>query len=77
MYEIKKDGQHLSYEDELRYVRTQANGVTVYCEADVAEAVEINNAYNEPLEGITVEQISGVDAMNALQILGYTEVNNG
>ena len=52
MYEIKKDGVRISLEDELRYVKTQPNGVTVYCGKEEAEAVEINNSYNEPIRGL-------------------------
>ena len=27
MYEIKKNGKHLSYEDVIRYVKLQSNGI--------------------------------------------------
>lgn len=59
MYEIRKNGTHLSYEDELRYVRTQPNGVTAYCEESEADAIEIYNSFNEPLEGVEVRWLSG------------------
>lgn len=81
MYEIKKDGVRLSLEDELRYVKTQPNGVTVYCGKEEAEAVEINNSYNEPIEGLEIIEFNGAvqvtDMEAALERLGYEEEEHG
>ena len=45
MYEIKKNGKHLSYEDVIRYVKLQSNGIYCLCSDDEATGVVVNNDY--------------------------------
>ena len=78
MYEIRKDGVRLSLEDELRYVKNQVNGVAVYCDKEDAETIEINNSYNESIEGLEIIEFNGaaqIDRMNAAGAAAVQSLN--
>lgn len=72
MYEIKKDGKHLSYEDAARYVKLQTNGIYCLCPENEAEGIVVNNDYichlkgrNElqDVETVSLEEINGAAAL--------------
>ena len=76
MYEIKKDGVRLSLEDELRYVKTQPNGVTVYCGKEDAETIEINNSYNESIDGLEIIEFNGAAQIDRMNVAGAASMQS-
>ena len=72
MYEIKKNGKHLSYEDVIRYVKLQSNGIYCLCSDDEATGVVANNDYICHLAGraelpdvetVSFDEINGASAL--------------
>ena len=72
MYEIKKNGKHLSYEDAIRYVKLQPNGIYCLCSDDEATGVVVNNDYICHLAGraelpdvetVSFDEINGASAL--------------
>ena len=72
MYEIKKNGKHLSYEDVIRYVKLQSNGIYCLCSDDEANGVVVNNDYICHLAGraelpdvetVSFDEINGASAL--------------
>lgn len=72
MYEIKKNGKHLSYEDVIRYVKLQSNGIYCLCSDDEATGVVVNNDYICHLAGraelpnvetVSFDEINGASAL--------------
>ena len=72
MYEIKKNGKHLSYEDVIRYVKLQSNGIYCLCSDDEAAGIVVNNDYICHLAGraelpdaetVSFDEINGASAL--------------
>lgn len=67
MYEIKKNGKHLSYEDVIRYVKLQSNGIYCLCSDDEATGVVVNNDY--------ICHIAGRAELPDVETVSFDEIN--
>ena len=79
MYEIKKNGKHLSYEDVIRYVKLQSNGIYCLCSDDEAAGIVVNNGYICHLAGraelpdvetVSFDEINGANKINRMNTAG-------
>ena len=73
MYEIKKNGKHLSYEDVIRYVKLQSNGIYCLCSDDEAAGVVVNNDYICRLAGRA--ELPDVETVNFDEINGANKID--
>lgn len=70
MYTITKNGIQLSIEDNLVPVKLNRNNIYVPCELTEAEGIVIGNDYVEPIEGLEIRYMDGVNKINRMNTVG-------